>query len=113
MRCISLRLRLANVKDVVVSWPDGLLAQVIALVLRFPTHIIVQCQRTLASAGIERVGASTLVVDGAQTISRLLTKVISLAVVRVGEDAHRGADKVYSMTDFIAGTWKGGEGEKK
>lgn len=80
---------LANIKDVVISWPCCLLTDVIALELVKLAHVTPQVQGTLARFRVVGAASSAFDVNRSQAVSTLLAKMIFLAVVRIGKDAYR------------------------
>lgn len=103
VRRVARDLQLADVEDVAVTGPGGLLAHPFALVLVLQADVAVQVQGALAILRVECTVAAALYVDGAQDVAALLAEVVFLAVIWVGEDAHRGADKVLLVADAVAG----------
>lgn len=106
MRNIGHCLHLANIKDIIVARPHSLLPHVIADVLGEPADVMAQVQGALACIWIVCTASTAFQVNCSETVAGLLTKVISLTVVRVGEYSNRRADKVLLMSNGIARPWK-------
>lgn len=106
MRNISHCLHLANIKDIIVAWPNSLLPHVIADELVESADVIVQVQGALACRRIVCTASSAVQVNCPQTIPRLLTEVISLTIVWIGEYSDRRADEVLLMSNGIARSWR-------